>query len=106
MKYLVTCRPCPTEPPPERAIALIKAATEWIEDRLADGSMETTYLFPDRGGIAIMDAESHEELMEMLVGYPAFPLYTWEVQALVDWRWGFTNVLRFLERSCGAATPS
>ena len=97
VKFLVTCRPSQTPPAPERCVVLIRAAMEWIEARLADGSMETTYLFPNRGGIAIMHAESHEALMELLLDYPAYPLYTWEVQVLADWRPGFENVVRFLE---------
>jgi hypothetical protein len=101
VKFLVTCCPSLTPPPPERSVVLLRAAIEWIEARLADGSMETTYLFPNRGGIAIMHADSHEELMELLLSYPAYPLYTWEVQVLADWRTGFENVMRFLEVSHG-----
>jgi hypothetical protein len=97
VKFLVTCRPSPTPPSPERCVVLIRAAMDWIEARLADGSMETTYLFPNRGGIAILHAESQEALMELLLDYPAYPLYTWEVQVLADWRPGFENVVRFLE---------
>jgi hypothetical protein len=101
VKFLVTCCPSLTPPPPERSVVLLRAAIDWIEARLADGSMETTYLFPNRGGIAIMHADSHEELMELLLSYPAYPLYTWEVQILADWRTGFENVMRFLEVSHG-----
>jgi hypothetical protein len=101
VKFLVTCRPTPKPPPPERSVALIRAAMDWIEARLADGAMEITYLFPNRGGIAIMHADSHEGLMELLLSYPAYSLYTWEVQVLADWRTGFENVMRFLEISHG-----
>jgi hypothetical protein len=101
MKYLVTCRPAPTTIPPERVIAMTRVAMDWIEARLADGSMETTYVFPHRGGIAIMEAGSPEELMRMLHGYPLYPVFTWEVQALCDWRQGFENVIELLQRSGG-----
>ncbi|HSF42908.1 MAG TPA: muconolactone Delta-isomerase family protein [Thermoanaerobaculia bacterium] len=101
MKYLVTCHPTQYPMEPARAAGMIQAAVRWIEDRLADGSMETTYLFPNRGGIAIMEAGSHEHLMEMLLGYPAFPLYTWDVQPLCDWRAGFAQVTAMLGRASG-----
>jgi hypothetical protein len=97
VKFLVTCCPVPTPPPPGRSVPLLRAAMEWIEARLADGSVEATYLFPNRGGIAIMEAESRAALMEMLVEYPAYSLYTWEVQILADWRTGLENVVRCFE---------
>ncbi|HEX4499504.1 MAG TPA: hypothetical protein VIE43_27780 [Thermoanaerobaculia bacterium] len=97
VKFLVTCRPVPTPPPAGRSVPLLRAAMEWIEARLADGSVETTYLFPNRGGIAIMEAESRAALMELLVEYPAYSLYTWEVQILADWRTGLENVVHCFE---------
>jgi hypothetical protein len=103
VKFLVTCRLTQMPLSRERSVVLIRAAMDWIEARLADGSMETTYLFPNCGGVAIMHAESHDALLEMLLGYPAYPLYTWEVQVLADWRAGLENVVRFLEVSQGGS---
>jgi hypothetical protein len=97
VKFLVTCCPVATPPPSGRSVPLLRAAMEWIEARLADGSVETTYLFPNRGGIAIMEAESRAALMELLLEYPAYSLYTWEVQILADWRTGLENVVRCFE---------
>jgi hypothetical protein len=97
VKFLVTCCPVPAPPSPGRSVPLLRAAMQWIEARLADGSVETTYLFPNRGGIAIMEAESRAALMDLLAEYPAYSLYTWEVQILADWRTGLENVLRCFE---------
>jgi hypothetical protein len=106
VKFLVTCRPIPNPLPPERSVILLRAAMEWIEARLADGSMEATYLFPNRGGIAIMEAETRAELMELLLEYPAYPLYTWEVQLLADWRTGLENVMHCFEILLGGTAET
>jgi hypothetical protein len=106
VKFLVTCRPIPNPLSPERSVVLLRAAMDWIEARLADGSVEATYLFPNRGGVAIMEAESRAALMELLREYPAYPLYTWEVQILADWRTGLENVLRCFEILHGGPAES
>ena len=98
MKYLLTCRPIEEAAPPREAVAKIRASMEWIEARLADGSMESTYLFPERGGIAIMNADSHDDLMKLLLDYPALTLYQWDIRPLADWRTGFETVIKLLER--------
>jgi hypothetical protein len=69
MKFLVTCRPvAPLPVPPEQAIPLIEAAVTWYEAQLAAGDLECAYLFPDRGGIAILEAESTDHLMNPTAG--------------------------------------
>jgi muconolactone delta-isomerase len=96
-KFLVTCRPIPGPVPLKRSVDVLRAAMDWIEARLADGSMESTYLFPDCGGIAIMEADSRGALMRLLSGHPAYPFYTWDIQVLADWRTGLENVMRCFE---------
>jgi hypothetical protein len=102
MKFLLTCRPAPQPPvDPAQAVGLIEAATAWTEAHLASGVLECSYLFPDRGGIAIVEAASPEDLMDILLGYPAYPLYSWAVQPLVDWRTGLARVLSHLRDAAG-----
>lgn len=109
MKFLITCRPLtPTPLPVEQAIARIEAAVAWCETRLAAGTLETTYLFPDRGGFAVLEAASAGHLMETLLAYPAYPLYTWQVQPLIEWRTGFERILDHLRgtaKEAGSAPP-
>jgi hypothetical protein len=96
-KFLVTCHPISGPLPLESTVDLLRAAVDWIEARLADGSMESTYLFPDCGGVAIMEADSRGALMKLLAGYPAYPFYAWDVKVLADWRTGLENVLHCFE---------
>jgi hypothetical protein len=79
MKYLVTVTPGPMPPPLEA----IRAAREWLDDKVADGTFEAAYAFADGGGFSISDAGSHEELMDMLLDYPMSPFVSYDVKALV-----------------------
>ena len=104
MKFLVTCRPvAPLPVPPEQAIPLIEAAVAWYEAQIAAGGLECAYLFPDRGGIAVLEAASADHLMKTLLAYPAYRLYHWAVQPLVEWRTGFEGLLAHLRDSAERA---
>jgi hypothetical protein len=84
MKYLTTALPGTMPVPPEQAAGLYQAASEWIEAGLADGRFECVYLFPDGGGIAIGNADSHEEVFETLLSYPMYAFFNWEVKPLCE----------------------
>jgi len=104
VKFLVTCRPAaPLPVPPEQAIHMVEAAVAWYEAQLASGAMECAYLIPDRGGIAVLEAESADHLLKTLLAQPAYPLYHWAVQPLVEWRTGFDGVLAHLRGAADRA---
>jgi hypothetical protein len=89
MKFLITGKsiafPGITPTPPDVMHSLNLAAREYVKERLEDGSIECHYIFPDGGGFTIANADSHEQVMDMLLGYPLYPMFTWEVKVLCDW---------------------
>jgi muconolactone delta-isomerase len=98
MKYMVTAKPGMIPIPPEQAVALYKAAEAWTEERLKDGRIESTYVFPERGGFSIGNIDSHEELFAELMTYPLYPFFDWEVQVLCDWKESFQRVIEYFEK--------
>ena len=51
-----------------------------IDSRLADGSLESSYIFDTGGGITFGHADSYEEVIEILRECPAFDYWRWEVR--------------------------
>ena len=40
--------------------------------------------FPEGGGVAVTNADSHEDLMASMREFPLFPFVEWQVHPLVD----------------------
>jgi hypothetical protein len=93
MKYLVTVKPGPMPPPVEG----VRAAQEWLQAKLDDGSFECVYAFPQGGGVSIGEDESAEQLMERLMEYPLSPFVEYDVQPLVEMDAAFDRFIPFLE---------
>jgi len=87
MKYLVTVLSQTASLPPEQGAQLVAAAKEWIQAGLDAGRVDCVYHFADKmGGIAIHNADSHEELFERLLRYPLYGYFDLEVKPLCDWK--------------------
>lgn len=84
MKYFVT-QVLTRAGPREDALAINEAAREWVEARLADGTMDSAYSFLDGSAFGIVNAESHDDLLDLLTGYPLYWYMDWEVKALCHW---------------------
>ena len=84
MKYLITAIPGPTQMPSEHGVALLQAGLAWIKSKLADGSLDCTYNYFGGGGIAIGNADSHEQILADLLEYPLYPFFEWDVTPLLD----------------------
>jgi len=98
MKYLVTAEQS-IPIPRERAVAVWQAAQEWTKARLADGTLDSHYVFPEgRGGLAIVNADSHETLRRTLVGHPLYAYMDWEVTPLCDWGPAYDSTIEFLQK--------
>ena len=68
---------------PQNPLDLMQVAKEWNRARLADGSFECVYgLAAARGGVAIVNAASHAQLMKLLLSSPMFHYVEYEVQPL------------------------
>ena len=101
MKYLVI-----TEPrgnlPPEMAVQLFEAARKWINEKVADGTIEVSYSFPAGGGATIGNADSHEDLMADMRAFPLFPFLSWDVRPLVDREASFDSAIEMFSQMAQA----
>ena len=68
----------------EGQIDFLEATKKWVNDRLADGTLDSAYSFPAGGGFFIANADSHEDLMKIMVDFPLRPLSDFEVHAISD----------------------
>ena len=75
--------------------ALNEAAKAYVEARFEDGSIECHYIFADGGGFVIANADSHEKVLDILLGHPLYPMFVWEVKALCDWEDGYGKFTEF-----------
>ena len=99
MKYLITAKtigfPGMTPTSPDVMHSLNLAARTYVKERLEEGSFECHYIFPDGGGFVIANADSHEEVMDILLGYPLYPMFVWEVKVLCDWEHSYDKFTEF-----------
>ena len=84
MKYLVFARPRVGAVLPDNPLALWQATKEWTEAHLADGILDCAYNLPAGGGVAIINANTHEALTELLSVYPLQPFTQYEIHILSD----------------------
>ena len=98
MKYMVLGRQGSTPIPPEQAVNLYTAAIAWMEERLKNGKIECHYTFPDRGGFAIANVNSAEELDDEILSYPLYPFFDWEVSVLVEWKHSYHSIMGFFKK--------
>ena len=87
MKYLVTIsnfsarKPLPAN----EEVEFIEEAKNWGEKRRADGTVDCSYYFLDSdNGFAIMNADSHEELYQILQTSLFHQQVTWEARPIID----------------------
>jgi muconolactone delta-isomerase len=85
MKFLVFARPRTGANVPEENIpTLFKETREWFNECLANGTADCFYNLPAGGGVAIINANSHEALTEILSAYPLQPWMQYELHPLSD----------------------
>jgi muconolactone delta-isomerase len=85
MKFLVFARlRIGANIPEENVPALFQETRAWINESLANQTFDCIYNLPAGGGIAIVNADSHEILTEILSAYPLQPWIQYEVHPLSD----------------------
>ena len=86
MKFLILVKPLPGAPRPEDPVAVLQAAREWINARLANGSVDCAYNVigskQGMGDVAIANADTHEALAELLLSFPQYPFVDLEILPL------------------------
>ena len=84
MKYLIFAKPGDTNIPREQGADIISASLDWIRGKLADGTLDCTYNLFDGGGFGIANADSHEEILGIIMEMPVYPFFIWEVTPILD----------------------
>jgi hypothetical protein len=102
MKYLVTARPGTTTIKLKYGASVFKAAKQWADARLADGTFECHYGFSDLGALAIVNADSHEALLDGILDCPVYPFFDWQAEALCDWQHTYDKNIAYFEKLAGS----
>ncbi|MEN8614943.1 muconolactone Delta-isomerase family protein [Dehalogenimonas sp. THU2] len=84
MKYLVSGDQVTPAASHKDQINFLECAKEWVEKSKADGKLDAAYSFPDGGGMFVLDAKDHEELMRLLLNFPLRPFSNLEIRPLLD----------------------
>ena len=79
----------------------MEAARAWINARLADKTMDCCYGFMTGGGVSIMNADSAEEVAQLLMEYPAYMGSDWKVDPLCDINKNLDQVMAMIKRAAG-----
>lgn len=70
---------------PDDPQAVFKAANEWNKTKLDNGSFDCVYGFADgRGGVSIVNASSHEDLLLLVRSSPMYHFIDYEIRPLCD----------------------
>jgi hypothetical protein len=101
MKYLITGLPGSNPTPVEHGAALLQAGKAWIKEKIADGSIDCHYSFFGGGGIAIGNAASHQELLAVILAYPLYPFFEWDVQPLLEFEEAYDRYIGFYQQIAG-----
>jgi hypothetical protein len=94
MKFLIISKPFAGAPPRKDPVATFKAAKQYLNALLADGTLECVYVTPDGGGVAIANAESVEELWEKNEAYPLSQRLQSEFYPLLDHEHFYDTLIR------------
>ncbi len=84
MKYFVSATPGPMPPAPQQ----FDAATTWLEGKLNDGTFDCIFGFMEGGGFSVVNADSHHDVLELMLEYPLFGFVTWNVRPLMEFKGG------------------
>jgi muconolactone delta-isomerase len=83
-KFLVLASLGPNQPDSGGAAQAADAVKGWVTEQQRGGRVEVAYTYPGGGGAAIINAESTEDLQQVLVSNPATAFLRYEVRPLVE----------------------
>ena len=98
MKFLLTATPRPVPPPP----ALIDEAKRWVLAQVQSGVADCCYGYVTGGGVAIVNADSHEDAMKHLLEYPLYGFAEFTIQPLCDAAQSYDLLAASVRRATGA----
>jgi muconolactone delta-isomerase len=84
MQFLVITRQT-SAPPLELSLPLMQAMEGWVAEQRASGRVKSMWAFAGApGGGGLVEVSSHEELDELMIGFPLAPWSSIEVLAVSD----------------------
>ena len=98
MKYLITAKPGMTPMPPDQGAAILKATRAWIQGKLGDATLDVTCNLFGGGGMAIANADTHEECLKNLLEIPIYPFFEWEVLPILSFEESYDMYIAFYEK--------
>jgi muconolactone delta-isomerase len=85
MKYLVMFRRRDVPVPPEVVAEMLVAQRDWAQEKVGDGTLDCAYIFAvGGGGIGIVNADSGDELHDLVSSSPVFPITQVEIEPLAE----------------------
>lgn len=96
MKFLVIAKP--RAGVQGLSSSVVQAELEYHNSLIAKGSADCIYSFVAGGGFGIVNADSHERVMEMIHDYPGYLFLEWEVHPICDYKTAFNKVIEMLRK--------
>lgn len=84
MKFLLMIRERQLAAPVADPVGLNRACRSWFGAQLESGVIDCAYYIAPRAGMCIMNASSHEALLEQMRSFPAFGSSDIDIHILVD----------------------
>ncbi len=84
--------------PPDSHLALYQASKDWVKEKLSDKTLDCAYGFVQGLGFAIANANSHEELLELLQAYPLYGFITFDIKPLVNFVWALEKAIEYIQK--------
>ena len=105
MKFLVLLKALPGAPGPGNPVASYRTGKEWMNARLADGSVDCAYNVIGSkqgiGAVAIANADSHEALTELVLSFPQYPFFDLDILPLSDLDHFLGKAIEMMQKSMG-----
>ena len=83
MKYYATGKQTVYPDDYNTKVDFLRRSKEWINQKMAEGVLESAYSFTAGGGFLIFNVDSHEELIKHLIDFPMYCLSEFTVHPLV-----------------------
>ncbi len=86
MKYYATGKQTVYPEDYKTKVMFLRKSQEWIDQKMAEGILESAYSFTAGGGFLVFNVPSHEELIKNLIDFPMYCLSEFTVQPMVTFK--------------------
>lgn len=104
MRFLIVTKQA-AAPPMEMALPLMDAMDAWLAEHRASGKVKQVWNFAGlTGGGGVLEVDSHEELDDIMAGFPWGPWSTTEIYALSDLDHSLATSRAMFQQMMGASS--